>query len=140
MKKRYASIVLTLTSLIGLGVSAVGQEKPEVVVNVPFDFVAGDRTLPAGKYTVSRVSDDHLGALSFRNSESGTGVFVMTSEFKDQASEDSKVDFEQVGDMHFLHSIETLDGVYRVALPRATMNVVAVMKQHAGSSSSGGAN
>lgn len=136
MKKHYASILLTLASLIGLGVSAVGQEKPEIVVNVPFDFVAGDRTLPAGKYTVSRVSDSRLGALSFSSYETRTGVFVMTNEFKDQAIEDCKVTFEQVGDVHFLRSIEAPDGIYTVALPRAMMNVVA-MKQHDNSSSSG---
>ena len=137
MKKHYASIVLTLASLIGLGVSAVGQEKPEVVVNVPFDFVVGDRTLPAGKYTVNRASDDHLGPLSFRSYDARTGVFVMAREFKDQEIKDCKVDFEQVGEMRFLRSIETLDGVYTVALPRAIMNVVAETKQHEGSSSSG---
>ena len=137
MKKHYASIVLTLASLVGLGASAVGQEKTEVVVTVPFNFVAGDRTLPAGKYTVSRASDSRLGALSLSSYETRTGVFVMTNEFKDQAIEDCKVTFEQVGEMHFLRSVEAPDGIYTVALPRAMMNVVAVIKQHENLSSSG---
>jgi hypothetical protein len=57
------NILLTLTSLFGLGASAVALEQREVVVTVPFDFVAGGKTLPAGTYTV-RVSSDRLGALS----------------------------------------------------------------------------
>ena len=137
MKKRYASIVLTLASLIGLGVSAVGEEKPEIVVNVPFDFVVADRTLPAGKYTVNRVSDDRLGPLSFRSYDARTGVFIMANEFKDQEIKDCEVSFEQVGEMHFLRSIETPDGLYTIALPQVIMNAVAETKQHEGSSSSG---
>jgi hypothetical protein len=54
MTKHYASVLLALALLTGLGVSAAAEE-PEVIVTVPFSFVAAGRTLPAGRYIVSRL-------------------------------------------------------------------------------------
>jgi hypothetical protein len=56
MKKSYLTAVLMLTCLLGLGVSARAQDADAVVASVPFEFVAGGATLPAGEYTVSRVN------------------------------------------------------------------------------------
>jgi len=135
MKKHSASILLILTSLVGLGASAVGQ-KQEAIVTVPFGFVASGQTLPAGKYSVSRVSEAHLGGLSIRNSENGVGVFVLANHFDSYSAASSKVTFEQVGNVHYLRTIATDDGVYAIALPR-TINLVAGTKQHDDVSASG---
>jgi len=56
MKKAYLIAVLSLTALFGLGVSASAQDSDSVVVKVPFEFVAGGATLPAGEYRVSLVN------------------------------------------------------------------------------------
>jgi hypothetical protein len=56
MKKAYLTAVLTLTCMLGLGISARAQDTEGVRVNVPFEFVAGGATLPAGTYTVGRLS------------------------------------------------------------------------------------
>ena len=125
MKKYYASVLLTIASLIG-GVSAVGLEQPEVVVAVPFDFVAGGKTLPAGTYIVSCLREDSVG-LSVISYETGSGAFVMTSQFDSHRFENPKFTFEQVGDAHFLRNIESRNGVYTIGLPRM-VNVVAGRK------------
>jgi hypothetical protein len=46
MKTSYFTAVLTLTCLLGLGISAHAQDARGVVVNIPFEFVAGGATLP----------------------------------------------------------------------------------------------
>jgi hypothetical protein len=66
MKKSYSAVVLTLTCLLGLSISAHAQDPEKIAVNVPFDFVAGSKTLPAGTYSVSRVSDHASPALAGR--------------------------------------------------------------------------
>ena len=48
MKKSYLIAVLTLTCLLGLGISARAQDTEGVRVNIPFEFIAGGTTLPAG--------------------------------------------------------------------------------------------
>jgi hypothetical protein len=135
MKKHYASILLTIASLIGLGANAVGQN-PEVIVTVPFSFVASGRTLPAGKYTVSRVSDDRLGGLKISSYENRAGVLVLANHFDSHSVDNSKVTFEQVGDVHYLRTIESSDGVYTIDLPRI-INLVATDKQQGSMSASG---
>jgi len=135
MKKYYASILLTIASLIG-GVSAMGLGQPEVIVSVPFDFVAGGKTLPAGKYIVARVQQDHTGALSISNPENGAGAFVLASQFESRQLETPRLSFEELGGTHVLSSIESRDGVYTIALPRMR-NLVAEKKQPGGTSPSG---
>jgi hypothetical protein len=135
MKKHFASIVFTLASLIGLGVSAVGQN-PEVIVTVPFSFVAAGQTLPAGRYTVSRLSDDRLRGLKISSYENRTGVLVLANHFDSQSIDNTKVTFEQVGDVHYLRTIESSDGVYTIDLPRI-ISLVATDKQQGSMSASG---
>ena len=53
MKKAYLSVVLTMTCLLGLGEGARAQDGNKIVSNVPFEFVAGGVTLPAGAYTLA---------------------------------------------------------------------------------------
>ena len=134
--KKLASTLITLTCLVGFNLGAMAIENPEVVVTVPFDFVAGGKTLPAGKYTVSRVSFNRLGGLVISSYEKGESAIVMANQFEDRASDNTKVSFDKVGDKLFLNSIETRDGVYTVPLPRLS-NVVAGTKQPEGMSASG---
>ena len=135
MKKHFASILFTLASLIGLGVSAVGQEQ-KVIVEVPFNFVAAGKILPAGKYTVTRLSDNGLEHLSISSYENRAGVLVLANHFDSHSVENPKVTFEEVGDLHYLRTIESSDGVYTIDLPR-TINLVASTKQHGSMSASG---
>src|ERR1700678_3881467 len=72
MKKSYLAAVLTLTCVLGIGVSASAQDTDAVVVTVPFEFVAGGATLPAGEYRVSRISPGVNRELAIRGSDKGT--------------------------------------------------------------------
>jgi hypothetical protein len=54
MKKQYLAILFALICVLGLGLSARAQEEDTVITKVPFDFVAGGKVLPAGKYTLGR--------------------------------------------------------------------------------------
>lgn len=136
MKYRLGSSLLILTSLCGLVMSAMAETRREMVVNIPYEFVAGGRTLPAGTYTVSRLSDDRLAGLSIASYEQRSGVLVLTNQFENRPREDAKVRFERVGDMYYLSSIETLDGVYTISLPRS-ISVLARSKHGGGTSASG---
>jgi hypothetical protein len=98
-------------------------------------FVAGGKTLPAGKYLVSRLREDSAG-LSVISYETGSGALVMASNFDSHRLAHPKFTFEQVGDTYFLRSIESPYGVYSIALPRM-MNVVAGKKQPGDMSASG---
>src|SRR6266446_2041422 len=77
MKMSYFTVVLTLTCLLGLGLGAHAQDAGRVVVKVPFEFVAGGKTLPAGIYTIGRLSPAIHPALLIDNKD--TGAFAECS-------------------------------------------------------------
>ena len=136
MKKSYLTAVLTLTCLLGVGVSARAQDTEGVRVNVPFEFVAGGATLPAGTYTVGRVSLEPYSSIAI--SGYGHGALVLPIAIDGPRAEQPKLSFEHVGDKYFLSKVDTPGGIYTFALPRV-MVALAQMKDQ-GTMSSGGTN
>jgi hypothetical protein len=136
MKKSYLIAVLTLICFLGLGISARAQDTEGVRVNVPFEFVAGGATLPAGTYTVGRLSLDAFSGIAI--SSYGRGAFASPIAVDGTRVEQAKLKFEHVGGMYFLSEADTPGGVYTFALPRALVALAQTKDQ--GSASSGGTN
>jgi hypothetical protein len=133
MNKSYLTVVLTLTCLLGVSMCARAQETERVRVNVPFEFVAGGATLPAGTYSVGPLSvDAHSGIaiLGYSNS-----AFVLPMAVAGTPAEQPKLSFEHVGARYFLSEIDTPGGAYTFTLPRAMVGLVQVKDQGTGSSS-----
>jgi hypothetical protein len=134
MNKSYLTVVLTLASLLGLGIKARAQDA-EVIATVPFEFVAGNQILPAGKYTVGRNASDAHSGVTIRSNDN---VALMLPMVVDGTGADQpKLSFERVSGEYFLSKVETLDGTYTFDVPRATA-IVAKRKDHSTGSSSGG--
>jgi len=113
MKKSYLIAVLMLTCLPGVGVSARAQDADAVVVSVPFEFVAGGATLPAGEYRINRVNPGVNRELAIRGYNKGN-AFLLPLAFDDVGATNGQptLSFEHVGGKYFLSSIKTLSGVY----------------------------
>ncbi len=136
MNKSYLTAVLTLTCLLGLGVSARAQDTEGVRVQVPFEFVAGGTTLPAGTYTVGRLSFQTLSGVAINNDRHG--VFVLPIAVDGTRAGQPKLSFEHVGDKYFLSEADTPGGVYTFALPRVLVALAQMKDQD--TVSSGGTN
>jgi hypothetical protein len=134
MKKSYLTAVLTLTCLLGLGIGARAQDTEGVRVNVPFEFVAGGATLPAGTYKVGRLSIDGHSGIAIRGY--GNAALVLPILVDGTPAGQPELRFEHVGGKYFLSEIETPGGVYTFALPRAMAALAQVKDQ--GTVSSGG--
>jgi len=117
MKKAYLTTVLMLTCLLGVGASARAQDADAVVVSVPFEFVAGGATLPAGDYRVSRVNPSVNRELAISSYNTGT-AFLLPLAFDDGPSNQPTLSFEHVGSKHFLSRIKTPSGVYTMPASR----------------------
>lgn len=83
-------------------------------MNVPFEFVASGKTLPAGTYTVNRISEDQFGNLLLSNYEKHVSVLVHPVEFEDARADKASVSFERVGESRFLTKISTANAVYTI--------------------------
>ena len=134
MKNSYSCVVLSLACLLGLGISARAQEVDKVAVKVPFDFVAGGQTLPAGTYNVTRASDQAFPALVIRSFDNS--AFLLPVFFDGVSADHAELSFRHVGDKYFLSEVKTPAGVYAIRTPRP-MTQVAQMKDQGAMSSSG---
>jgi hypothetical protein len=133
MKKLFSAVVLTVTCLLGFGISARAQDIANVAVNIPFEFVAGGQTLPAGTYIVSRVSDQMSSALLIRSNDSS--VFLFPIVFNEVPADHTELSFEHSGDKYFLSKVGTLSGAYAIRTPRPMTRVAQIKDQGAMSSS-----
>src|SRR6202035_3551511 len=93
-------------ALAALAVSARSQAVDKLIVNIPHDFVAAGKTLPAGTYKVNRLSDFDINQLSLTSFENGNGVFLLSNEVSTTREDKPALTFERVGDQYFLSKIE----------------------------------
>ncbi len=135
MKKKYASILAAILCFLGLGVAAKAEIRHEIVVTLPFEFVVGGKTLPAGTYRVSRISDDRFEGLILSSYENRISVFVHPVEIESVSADKPHLRFERVGEQHFLSRIQTTDDVYNLPVSRSLITEAAGKSRDNGSTS-----
>ena len=111
MMKNLGKLFLALCVLtVGGGVVANAQVDtvPQIEVNVPFAFVVGDTSLPAGKYEIRTIDDQANDVLEIRSANSRTAVVFDTSDTQtrgDQIESKTQLVFDKVGSQYFLNQI-----------------------------------
>jgi hypothetical protein len=119
MRKHYLRILLALIGAAGLGMASEAQEADHIVVKIPYAFVVSGKTLPAGTYSVTRVSVSDTRALLLSNFAERVGVLVTASQLESRSADKSRVSFEQVGGQLFLSQIQTGDHLFTIPVSRA---------------------
>jgi len=138
--KNYARIVTAVVFFLGLSGAARAAIQDDIVVRLPFKFVAGGKTLPAGTYTVRHVSDESSGPLILTNRENGSSVLVLPY-VSDHASVDKpQVMFQEVGEEHFLRTIQTTFDIYQIPVSHSAVTEAAAKVRNSGMSSGGSGN
>jgi hypothetical protein len=132
MRKQLTVILLTLISAVILVPSARAANEGNVVVDVPHEFVAGGKTLPAGHYTVSRIHSLDPSILVLSSHEQHATVVLSPTSFDDTMTGNVRLTFNRVGEQYFLNTIATLDGAYTFVTPHST----TVLSTEAASSAS----
>ena len=61
--KNDARSLIAVAFFLGLSGAVKGATKDDIIMTLPFEFVAGGKILPAGTYTVRHVSDESAGPL-----------------------------------------------------------------------------
>ncbi len=113
-----------------MALTAHAQEEGKVLVTVPFEFMAGSKTLPAGTYTIGRLSLDTRSALVISSRTNGS--FVMPAAFDGAAGDKVRLSFEHVGETYLLSKVATEIGTYTIATgpAAASLSRLAKMKSH----------
>jgi hypothetical protein len=108
--KTLKAIILSVGAIAVLGASGLYAQN-NATVEIPLEFTVRNPTLPAGEYTMQRMSATS-GAMSMRSVETRKAIFVLApsnvTELK--AAEDNVVLFHRIGDHYFLAEVKN-DGV-----------------------------
>ena len=139
--KKYSAVAVTLLFCCAIAITAHAQQEGKIVVAVPFEFIAGGQTLPAGTYTIGRAFPETSSALLI---SSGThGLFALPAAFDNAVGKKVQLSFEDVGGTHLLSAVTTKAGTYTIATgpAEASLSRSAKMKSHdsmkSGTSASG---
>jgi hypothetical protein len=112
MTKKHAATLFILM-LVGLTGLVNAQMSPQIKAQIPFDFVANGRTMPAGECIIEVVANGST-ALTIRSGKQA----VLASPIADEpnASTETALVFHRYGDRYFLASIKRA-GAIGYALP-----------------------
>jgi hypothetical protein len=95
--------VMTSLLLLSLMVAAqVVQAQEPVVVNIPFEFVAGNVTLPPGEYSVEKLEKNSVVVLTHRAQPDASAIVMTIASQANAAQSDSKLVFNRYGNLYFL--------------------------------------
>jgi hypothetical protein len=100
--KKHTFVITSLLLLSLMAAAQVVKAQEPLVVNIPFEFVAGKATLPAGEYRVEKLEKSSAVVL-IRGARPGTSATVMTMAAQaNEPQSDSKLVFNRYGNRYFL--------------------------------------
>ena len=114
MKSRIITTTVLIAFVLGLSAAIQAQSAPEPLVQslqVPFDFMAGGVSLPAGQYDVLQVGGPDLIMLRSNDGRAIAMVQVIPLSTDPQHSTDKLV-FNKYGDKYFLSEVWTTKGAH----------------------------
>lgn len=100
-----ALVMVGAAALTFVAFTGVATAQEQLVVNIPFDFVAGNKTLPAGEYYVRAAGSERSLVLVDRE-DPFASAFVHTIDIiTNQTQSQSKMVFSRYGERYFLAQI-----------------------------------
>ena len=106
MKRQIVSVIGVLGLL--LVAACANAQTLNVKATVPFNFMVGNASLPAGDYGIQSALSGDSKALAIRNENAGGAMIVLSSAaVSAQASPDTRLVFHRYGDSYFLSQIWT---------------------------------
>jgi hypothetical protein len=116
MSKQIVKNLSMLALVVGLALAAGVQSANAQITShgvtamIPFDFIVGEKTLPAGRYLVSSATSDSAG-LKIQNQEGKSVAFRLSNPLT-ETSQKRKVRmvFHRYGQQYFLTQVWSGDG------------------------------
>ena len=104
MKKQISRTLLGLAATLVLAVAANAQILRTDLIRIPFDFVAGEKQMPAGRYTIRRIRSDAEATLLIRSEDGRASAVVLTNTGEANPRASALV-FRQHGERYFLAEV-----------------------------------
>ena len=130
MRKQTFRLFFGVSLLVLLAVVSAGANSGiNVRATIPFDFTVGDKTLPAGTYTVRSINS--YGVLAIRSEDYTQDTLIVTNAVEAQNEpEPAKLTFRKYGDLYFLAEVWGYDAGRDVTKSRKERQVIRELRQH----------
>jgi hypothetical protein len=116
MKKRFIKIFAVLSCILPLALVASAQTNKQTQFDIPYEFVVGDKVMPAGEYIVRGANDQKTAWVIAEKGRKGKTVFLLAGTIDSARMNEAKMTFRQYGDRYFLAEFTVSD--FRVTLPK----------------------
>jgi hypothetical protein len=104
MKKQAYTMIAMIVLVGSMAVAARAQTsgRTQLIANIPFQFNVGNKTLPAGEYTVAQVNpaSDHA-VLQLRSRDGSASAMVQMGSVIGKAQESAKLILNRYGNQYF---------------------------------------
>ena len=121
--KRHLNILTALVMLVGiLAVEARAQtaSSQRLTANIPFAFNVGNKTLPAGKYTITLLSStSDRKVIQLRSADGRSSAMVLTLRVNAKTSENARIVFRRYGDSYFFAQAQLADDPTSLNTPKS---------------------
>jgi len=88
--------------------AALGQSDRQTIIYIPFNFTAGEKTFPAGKYVFERIWKNTDSVWVVRRKDNVGKAMLLTRPVRaNETQEQTRLVFHQYGDLYFLSEIWT---------------------------------
>ncbi len=97
------SSLMVMLAVVPASGAGTGSLDHKIQVDIPFDFMVGDKTFPAGTYTFAQPTITQ-GVLWIRSLDGHESVLVITQSVQESLtpSDETKLVFTRYGDLYFL--------------------------------------
>ena len=102
--KGVAMLMFVVPALTSAAVSADAQSIGNVVANVPFEFVVGDKTLPSGNYTIQALNASSGVVIRSKDTQNSTVRLTNPIEPKRNNTQ-ARLIFHRYGQRYFLSEV-----------------------------------
>ena len=108
MKKLFSVMVIgSLLTLLIAGTAFAQLPGTAIRASIPFDFTVRGRTLPAGEYEITRISDEASGLIIRNVDRKHEAVFETEPVYSEKAPRRDELVFHRYGDTYFLSEVVT---------------------------------
>jgi hypothetical protein len=101
-----------------LATSAFAQTDGQTVIDIPFNFNVGQKTLPAGKYIIQPNKRDSMSVWVVKNRETNESALIITNNVDaNEVPQATKVVFNRYDDLYFLSQFWTAGSIRGREIP-----------------------
>ena len=110
-RRAFALSILFLLFAVS-SVSVFAQSDRQTVVNIPFDFIVGDKSMTAGKYIIqrNRRDSDTVWTITSKDTGATRKVFLTVPMRSNDTQQDTKLVFHRYENYYFLTAFWTAGG------------------------------